>query len=73
MNYNEWAEEYELNALRVKSVIDRKKLSLNDARLTADSRKRLLDDITAYRRIYHELAHTAALLRDRAGAYAGET
>ena len=24
MNYIEWAEEYDLNALRVKSVIDRK-------------------------------------------------
>lgn len=66
MNYIEWAEEYDLNALRIKTVIDRKKLILNDAKLTADSRKKILDDITAYRKIYHELTHTAALLRDRA-------
>ena len=66
MNYIEWAEEYDLNALRVKSVIDRKKQLLNDQKLTADSRKKLCDDIKAYRRIYYELKEIGVTLRDRA-------
>lgn len=66
MNYIEWAEEYEQNALRVKSVIDHKTGLLNEA-LTADSRKKLLDDIAQYRTIYYELNRIGSLLRGRAG------
>ena len=66
MDYLEWAEEYDLNALRIKSVIDRKKGMLND-RLTPDARKKLLDDIAAYRRIYYELTAIGDTLRARAG------
>lgn len=72
MNYIEWAEEYELNALRVKSVIDRKKLQLNERALTADARKKLTDDIAAYRRIRWELTDIAERLRRRAEAPAHE-
>lgn len=67
MNYIEWADEYNLNALRVKSVIDRKKQKLNEQVLTADDRKRLADEIKAYRRIYYELRDIGVLLRRRAG------
>ena len=72
MNYIEWAEEYDLNALRVKSVIDRKKQLLNDQKLTADTRKRLNDEIKAYRRIYRELSDIGDLLRRRAQVYVRE-
>ena len=65
MNYIEWAEEYELNALRVKSVMDHKKQQMND-RLTADERKQLLDQIKAYRRIYYDLLDVCETLRGRA-------
>ncbi len=67
MNYIEWAEEYELNALRIKSVIDRKRGMLN-GRISADTRQKLLDDIAAYRRIYYELSGIADTLRKRAEA-----
>lgn len=72
MNYIEWAEEYDLNALRVKSVIDRKKQRLNEQKLSADLRKQLIDEIAAYRRIYRELVLISDKLRDRAGVGASE-
>lgn len=67
MNYIEWADEYMQNALRIKSVIDRKRGMLNEKR-SADERKQLLDDIAAYRRIYYELTSIADTLRKRAEA-----
>lgn len=72
MNYIEWAEEYDLNAFRVKSVIDRKKQRLNEQKLSADLRKQLIDEIAAYRRIYRELVLISDKLRDRAGVGASE-
>lgn len=65
MNYIEWADEYDQNALRIKSVIDRKRGLLN-GRLSADARQKILDDITAYRRIYYELTEIGDTLRERA-------
>lgn len=72
MDYNEWADEYYLNALRIKSVIGRKQQQLNGSGLTADARKKLTDDIKAYRRIYYELTQVGDLLRVRAGAAESE-
>ena len=67
MDYLEWADEYYLNAGRVKSVIERKKLLLKEKKsLTADQRKRLTDDIKQYRRIYHELLDVGDILVSRA-------
>ena len=68
MDYVEWAEEYYDNALRIKSVIERKNSELKGKGLTADSRKRLIDDIKAYRRIYYELNEIGDILRSRAGS-----
>ena len=70
MDYLEWAREYYLNAQRVKSVIDNRKSRLNEKNLTADMKKQLNDDITAYRRIYYELTKIGDTLRDRAKASA---
>ena len=67
MNYVEWADEYYENALRVKNVMERKKAQLNEKNLTADGRKRLCDEIKAYRVIYHELCSVGDTLRGRAG------
>ena len=67
MNYIEWAQEYDLNACRIKSVIDRKRGMLNE-KLSADARQKILDDIAAYRRIYYELTEIASTLRARAEA-----
>lgn len=66
MDYNEWAEEYREEALRVLGVIEKKKALLNEKKLTADSRKQLNDVIIAYRRIYRELVKTAEHLSGRA-------
>ena len=67
MDYVEWAEEYYLNARRVLSVIERKKMLLKEKKpLTADQRKRLTDDIKLYRRIYHELIDIGDTLKNRA-------
>lgn len=72
MNYNEWADEYDRNALRVKSVIERKKQFLNDNKLSADSRQQILDQIAVYRSIYAELIRAGDTLRTRAGVRARE-
>lgn len=68
MDYLDWAREYYQNAQRVKTVIERRYRQLKDSRLSADSRKRLTDELKAYRSIYYDLTHTGDLLRDRAGA-----
>lgn len=65
MDYLEWSAEYEKNAQRVLSVIERKKQRLNEKCLTADERKQLNDDIVSYRKIYYELRDIAIALRDR--------
>jgi len=67
MNYLEWAEEYEKNAQRVMSVIERKKQRMKEHGLTADERKQLNDDIIAYRKIYYDLRDVAVTLKERAG------
>ena len=68
MDYLEWAREYYQNAQRVKAVIERRYRQLKDSSLTADSRKRLNDELKEYRRIYYDLTKTGDLLRDRAEA-----
>ena len=74
MDYLEWADEYYLNAGRVKSVIERKKQLLKEKKsLTADQRKRLTDDIKQYRRIYHELLDVGDILISRAEGAGRET
>lgn len=68
MNYLEWAEEYYLNASRIKSVLERKKQLLKETdSLSADERKRITDSIKQYRRIYHELLDIGDTLTMRAG------
>ena len=68
MDYLEWADEYFRNADRVQSVIERKKQQLKDQKpLTADQRKRLMDDIGQYRRICNELREIGNTLISRAG------
>lgn len=67
MDYVEWAAEYDHNARRVLSVIEKKKQVLKEkTRLTADERKRLNDDIREYRRIYYELRDISKTLLSRA-------
>ena len=67
MDYLEWSEEYEKNAQRILSVIERKKQRMKENGLTADQRKQLNDDILAYRKIYYDLRVVAITLRERAG------
>lgn len=68
MNYSEWAEEYYLNARRVKSVLERKKQLLKEkGPLRADERKRIIDSIKQYRSIYRELLEIGDTLAMRAG------
>ena len=69
MNYLEWADEYFQDAVRVQAVMKKKKLLMNDA-TSAEQKKKLGDDIKAYRRIYRELLDIGDTLRRRAG---GET
>lgn len=67
MDYNEWAQEYYLNARRVQTVIDRKYQRLKEKKaLTADQRKQLTDDLRYYRRIYRELIEIGDKLSRRA-------
>ena len=66
MNYIEWAEEYYQNALRIKSVIEKKKGMLNE-KISADTRQKLIDDIRAYRNIYYDLTRIGDTLLERAG------
>lgn len=67
MDYNEWAREYYENAQRVHKVIVRKNQELKDKKaLSADRRKQLTDEISHYRRIYHELLNIGDTLRNRA-------
>ena len=68
MDYLEWAREYQQNAQRVKTVIERRYRQLKGEGLTADSRKRLNDELQAYRKIYYELTRTCDLLTERAKA-----
>ena len=67
MDYLEWSEEYEKNAQRILSVIERKRQRMKELGLTADERKQLNDDIIAYRKIYYDLRDVAITLRERAG------
>ena len=69
MNYGEWAAAYSKDACRIRKVIERKKLLLNDKHLNPDARKALNDSITAYRYIYRELLHTAQRLKKRGERY----
>ena len=74
MDYFEWAGEYYKNADRIRSVIERKKQQLKEKTpLTADQRKRLMDDIKQYRRIYHELVDIGDILTSRAEGTGRET
>ena len=67
MDYNEWAQEYYLNARRVKTVIDRRYQQLKEKKtLSADKRKQLSDDLRYYRRIYRELTEIGDALSRRA-------
>lgn len=66
MNYVEWADEYFRNALSVRNVMEKKK-GLLKGRMSADERKKLSDEIKAYRVIYHELTAIGDTLLDRAG------
>ena len=67
MDYNEWAQEYYLNARRVKTVIDRRYQQLKEKKaLSADRRKQLSDDLSYYRRIYRELMEIGDTLSRRA-------
>jgi len=67
MDYFEWADEYYDNALRIKTVLEKKKKLLNEKGLSADRRKQLSDEIREYRAIYRELRQTGDFIRDRAG------
>ena len=66
MDYVEWAEEYRENALRVKQVIKKKQMQLNEKNISADLHKRLTDEIKEYRRIFYELCEVERTLRERA-------
>ena len=72
MNYFEWADEYYQNARTVLAMIERLKSEMNDAKLTADMRKQLADQILQYRRILYEQREIGDILYARAQRYADE-
>ena len=65
MNYREWSENYEKESLNLKSIIDREKDNLNNAK-NFDEVKSINRRIQILKSMYYECRLTAKLLKSKA-------
>lgn len=65
MNYREWSENYEKEALNLKSIIDKERDNLNKAR-NFDEVKNINRRIQILKSMYYECRLTARLLKSKA-------
>lgn len=65
MNYREWSENYEKEALNLKSIIDRERDNLNKAK-NFDEVKSINRRIQILKSMYYECRLTARLLKSKA-------
>ncbi len=65
MNYREWSENYEKEALNLKSIIDKERDNLNEAK-NFDEVKSINRRIQILKSMYYECRLTARLLKSKA-------
>ncbi|MDD6710146.1 MAG: hypothetical protein PUE26_08370 [Ruminococcus sp.] len=65
MNYREWSENYEKESLNLKSIIDRERDNLNNAK-NFDEVKSINIRIQILKSMYYECRLTAKLLKSKA-------
>ena len=65
MNYREWSENYEKESLYLKSIIDRERDNLNNAK-NCDEVKSINRRIQILKSMYYECRLTAKLLKSKA-------
>ena len=65
MNYREWSEKYEKESLNLKSIIDRERDNLNNAK-NFDEVKSINRRIQILKSMYYECRLTAKLLKSKA-------
>ena len=65
MNYREWSENYEKESLNLKSIIDRERDNLNNAK-NIDEVKSINRRIQILKSMYYECRLTAKLLKSKA-------
>ena len=65
MNYREWSENYEKESLNLKSIIDRERDNLNNAK-NFDEVKSINRRIQILKSMYYECRLTAKLLKSKA-------
>lgn len=65
MNYIEWSENYEKESLNLKSIIDRERDNLNNAK-NFDEVKSINRRIQILKSMYYECRLTAKLLKSKA-------
>lgn len=65
MNYREWSENYEKESLNLKSIIDRGRDNLNNAK-NFDEVKSINRRIQILKSMYYECRLTAKLLKSKA-------
>lgn len=65
MNYREWSENYEKEALNLKSIIDRERDNLNKAK-NFDEVKSINRRIQILKSMYYECRLTSRLLKSKA-------
>lgn len=65
MNYKEWSENYEKESLNLKSIIDRERDNLNNAK-NFDEVKSINRRIQILKSMYYECRLTAKLLKSKA-------
>lgn len=70
IDYAQWSDEYEQYASRILGIIKKEKERMKEQGLSKYDRKAMQAKLTAYRRIYRDLLHTASHLRLRARAFA---
>ncbi len=65
MNYREWSENYEKESLNLKSIIDRERDNINNAK-NFDEVKSINRRIQILKSMYYECRLTAKLLKSKA-------
>ena len=65
MNYREWSENYEIESLNLKSIIDRERDNLNKTK-NFDEVKSINRRIQILKSMYYECRLTARLLKSKA-------
>ena len=65
MNYREWSENYEKESLNLKSIIDRERDNLNNAK-NFDEVKSINRRLQILKSMYYECRLTAKLLKSKA-------